>query len=55
MAHKIVVDANDQTGAPSIKWMEQSVIFARYTEAKKSEIVISDYTLSYQRVIVTAV
>lgn len=53
LAHKIVVDANDQVGAPSVKWMEQSVLFARYTEAKKSEIVISDYTLSYQKLVVS--
>ncbi|MBP7212507.1 Tol-Pal system protein TolB, partial [bacterium] len=48
-----VSEANDQIGAPSIKWMEQSVLFARYTEAKKSEIVLSDYTLTFQKVMVT--
>lgn len=53
LAHKIVVDVNDQVGAPSVKWMEQSVIFAKYTEAKKSEIVISDYTLNYQKTMIT--
>ena len=53
LAHKISVDINDQIGAPSISWMEQSVVFAKYTEAKKSEIVIADYTLSYQKMMVT--
>jgi len=53
LAHKISVDVNDQIGAPSIKWMEQSVVFAKYTEPKKSEIVIADYTLSYQKTMVT--
>lgn len=53
LAHKIVIDVNAQIGAPSIQWMEQSVVFAKYTEAKKSEIVISDYTLSYQKTMVT--
>lgn len=53
LAHKIVSEANDQMGAPSIKWMEQSVLVARYTEAKKSEILISDYTLTYQKTMVT--
>lgn len=53
LAHRIVIDINDQTGAPSIAWMEQSVIFAKYTDAKKSEIVISDYTLSYQKTMVS--
>ena len=50
LAHRVVIDVNDQTGSPSIAWMEQSVIFAKYTDAKKSEIVISDYTLNYQKV-----
>jgi len=53
LAHKIVSEANDGVGAPSIKWMEQSVLFARYTESKKSEIVLSDYTLSYQKILIT--
>jgi len=52
LAHKIAVELNDKIGAPSIKWMEQFVIFAKYTDSKKSEIVISDYTLSFQKVIV---
>jgi len=53
LAHKIVIDSNEQVGAPSIQWMEQSVVFAKYTGVKKSEIVISDYTLSYQKVMVS--
>ena len=53
LAHKITIDVNAQIGAPSIQWMEQSVVFAKYTQAKKSEIVISDYTLSYQKTMVT--
>lgn len=53
LAHRVVIDVNDQTGLPSIAWMEQSVIFAKYTDAKKSEIVISDYTLNYQKVMVS--
>ncbi len=53
LAHKIAIDVNTQIGAPSIQWMEQSVVFAKYTQAKKSEIVISDYTLSYQKTMVT--
>ena len=50
---KIVAEANDGIGAPSVKWMEQSVLFARYTESKKSEIVLSDYTLTYQKILIT--
>ena len=52
LAHKIAVELNDKIGAPSVKWMEQFVIFAKYTGRKKSEIVISDYTLSFQKTVV---
>lgn len=52
LAHKIAVELNDKIGAPSINWMEQFVIFAKYTDSKKSEIVISDYTLSFQKTVV---
>ncbi|MBE0491731.1 MAG: Tol-Pal system protein TolB [Sulfurospirillum sp.] len=51
LAHKIAVDINAYIGAPDIKWMEQFVIFAKYTDAKQSEIVISDYTLSFQKTV----
>jgi len=52
LAHKIAVELNDYIGAPSINWMEQFVIFSKYTSAKNSEIVISDYTLSFQKTVV---
>lgn len=52
LAHKISVELNNNIGAPSIQWMEQFVIFAKYTDSKKSEIVISDYTLSFQKTVV---
>lgn len=49
LAHRIVVEMNDILGFPSIKWMERFVIFAKYTTPKESEIIISDYTLSFQK------
>ena len=52
LAHKIAVELNEKIGATDIKWMEQFVIFAKYTDSKKSEIVISDYTLSFQKTMV---
>lgn len=52
LAHNIAVDINKEIGAPSIKWMEQFVIFSKYTTSKNSEIVISDYTLSFQTTVV---
>ena len=52
LGHKIAVNINDNLEAPSIKWMERFIIFSRYTSARKSEIVVSDYTLTYQKVVV---
>lgn len=52
LAHRIIVNTNDLIGAPSIEWMEQFVIFSKYTGKRESEIVVSDYTLSFQKVIV---
>jgi len=52
LAHKIAIDVNDYLNAPSIKWMDRFVIFSRYIDSKTSEIVISDYTLTYQKVVV---
>ena len=52
LAHRITVELNDSIGAPSIAWMEKFVIFAKYTDKKASEIVIADYTLSFQKTLV---
>lgn len=52
LAHRITVDINSHLNAPSIDWMNRFVIFSRYTGVKESEVVIADYTLSYQQTIV---
>ncbi len=52
LSHKISIDVNNYMKAPSIDWMDNFVIFARYLNAKTSEIVVSDYTLTYQKVVV---
>ncbi len=53
LAHRMVIDTNNVIGAPSIDWMQRLVVFSKYVGRKKSDIVISDYTLSYQKTIVT--
>jgi len=50
ISHAIAYDINEYMGMPSVGWMKRKVIFARIIAPKKSEIVISDYTLSYQHV-----
>jgi len=52
LAHKVSIDVNRYLNAPSIDWMDKFVIFSRYLDSKTSEIVIADYTLSYQKVVV---
>ena len=51
VAHAMAYDINGFMGEPSVEWMKRKVIFSRIVGAKKSEIVISDYSLSYQHVI----
>jgi TolB protein len=52
VSHAIAYDVNDYMGADSVAWMKKKVIFARVVAPKKSEIIISDYTLSYQHTII---
>ena len=52
VSHTIAYDINSFMGEAPIEWIKRKVIFARVTSPQKSEIVISDYTLSYQHVIV---
>lgn len=53
LAHKIAIGVNNEIKAPSIDWMNRFVIFSRYLSSKKSEIVVSDYTLTYQKIVVS--
>ena len=52
LAHEIAVDINDHFKLPSINWMKKRVIFSRYISPRNTEIVISDYALNYQKVII---
>jgi TolB protein len=52
VAHSIAYDINKFMGEPSVEWMKRKVIFSRVVAPKKSELVIADYTLSYQHVVV---
>jgi len=52
LAHKAVSDVNRALKFPSIDWINRYVVFARYTSARKSEIVLADYTFTYQKTII---
>jgi len=53
MAHKISIEVNKYLNAPTLAWMDNLIVFSRYKNAKESEIVISDYTLTYQKIVVS--
>jgi TolB protein len=52
VSHAMAYDINEFMGEPSVEWMKRKVIFTRMVAPKKSEVVISDYTLTYQHTIV---
>ncbi len=52
LIHNLATDINDFLGAEDVEWMKSYVLISRLTGANESEIVISDYTLTYQHVIV---
>ena len=53
ISHAIAYDINEFMGEPSVTWMKKKVIFSRIVAPKKSEIIIADYTLSYQHVMIS--
>lgn len=52
VAHAIAYDINDYFKQPPMEWLKRKIIFARLKGRMQSEIVIADYTLSYQHVMI---
>ncbi len=52
LVHKAVSDINDVLKYPSIAWINRYVVFSRYTSPRRSEIVLADYTFTYQKTII---
>jgi TolB protein len=52
VAHTMAYDINEFMGFSSVEWMKRKVIFSKVTGLRQSEIIVADYTLAYQRVIV---
>ena len=52
MAHKIVSDVNTILKYPDVNWLNRYVVFSRYTTAKKSVIILADYTMQYQKTVI---
>lgn len=53
LSHSIAYDINVKLGGSPIDWIKRKVLFVRLTSPRHSEIVVSDYTLSYQKVVLT--
>jgi TolB protein len=53
VSHAMAYDINEYMGESSVAWMKKKVIFARNIAPKRTEIIISDYTLAYTHVIVS--
>ncbi len=52
VAHSVAYDINKYFNGDNIDWIKRKVVFARLSASGKSEIIISDYSLSYQHVII---
>ena len=48
VAHRIAIRINKYLNAPPIDWMDKFVIFSQYKDARKADIIIADYTLTFQ-------
>ncbi len=51
LIHKAVSDINNFLKYPPINWINRYVVLSRYKGAKKTEIMLADYTFTYKKVI----
>lgn len=52
LAHRISIAINKHLNAPSIEWMDKFILFSQYKEARKADILIADYTLTFQKAVI---
>lgn len=52
LAHRVAIAVNKHLNAPPIDWMEKFVIFSQYKAARKADIIIADYTLTFQKSVI---
>lgn len=53
LSHTIAYDINAKLGGASMDWIKRKVLFVRLSGPRRSDIVAADYTLSYQKVILS--
>ncbi len=52
LAHKSVKASVNALGLAPVDWMDHKILIARNSSSKKSQIIMADYTLTYQKVII---
>jgi len=51
LAHMAVSEIVKQLGYSNVDWMKEMILLSRYTSTRESEIMVADYTLTYQQVV----
>lgn len=52
LAHGAIVELINHLQMPPVDWMNKYIIFARGTGQKQAEIVVADYTLTFQKTLI---
>jgi len=53
LSHKIISDLTKEIGGENVDWMNRYIVFSKYTTPGNSSIYLSDYTLSYQKRVIS--
>jgi len=53
LSHTIAYDINTKLGGGPLEWMKRKVLLVRHSSPRHSDIVAADYTLSYQKTVLS--
>ncbi|WP_257929317.1 Tol-Pal system translocation protein TolB [Campylobacter lari] len=53
LAHRSVAQMNKKLGFAPVDWMDHKILIARTQGSKQSDILLADYTLTYQKVLIS--
>lgn len=53
LAHKSIAQMNKELGFSPIDWMDHKILIARTQGSKQSDILLADYTLTYQKILIS--
>ncbi|MBF7045380.1 Tol-Pal system protein TolB [Campylobacter volucris] len=53
LAHKSIAQMNKKLGFSPVDWMDHKILIARTQGSKQSDILLVDYTLTYQKVLIS--